>query len=80
MPDDKSLLVYTADGTPYHIPTDQMAQFEVTGASLAKLQENAAKDPEEGTSSPPNLTAYHIDNVGPRPVPDWPIGARASTI
>ena len=75
MPGDKSLLVYTADGTPYHIPTDQMAQFEVTGAERDALQRDAANDPEPG-QSPTKLTAYHIDNVGPRPVPHWPIGCR----
>jgi hypothetical protein len=75
MPGEKSLLVYTDDGTPYHIPTDQMAQFQVTGEALSALQEKAAQDAEPGKSPTP-LTAYHLEDVGPRPVPDWPIGAR----
>jgi hypothetical protein len=75
MPGENAVLVYSDDGTPYCIPTDQMAQFRVTGDELTALQRDAAKpvDAEAG-ESPSKLTAYHLEDVGPRPIPDWPIG------
>jgi hypothetical protein len=75
MPGEKGVLVYTDDGTPYYIPTDQLAQFEVTGDSLSALQQETAKGPEPD-EDPSVLSAYHPGDIGPGPIPQWPIWCR----
>jgi hypothetical protein len=75
MPDpENGVLVYAEDGTPYYIPTNSLAQFQVTGDALAKLQAAAAGDAPEEATSP--LAAYQLEDIGPGPLPDWPIGCR----
>jgi hypothetical protein len=64
------ILVYGNDGTPYHIPTDSLAEFEVKDTERAKLEENAVSGSlESGTVA---VKAYHVRSVGP---PAWPVGA-----
>ncbi len=77
MPDSENgVLLYSEDGTPYFIPTDRLAQFEVTGDSLSALQEAASGgEPAESSTV---VTAFQVEDVGPVNAPDWPIGCRPS--
>ncbi len=66
------ILVYGSDGTPYHIPTNSLAQFEVKDSERVTLEESAAGGAlESGTVA---VKAYHVQSPGP---PAWPIGARS---
>jgi hypothetical protein len=70
MPGEIAVLVYH-EGTPYYIPTEELAQFEVAGDELAALERDASPDAEPVD----RLSAYKLEDVGPRPIPHWPIHA-----
>ena len=75
MPESENgVLLYSEDGTPYFIPTDSLAQFQVTGDPLEALQE-AASGGEPGESST-LITAFQVEDVGGPVVPAWPVGCR----
>jgi hypothetical protein len=74
MDSNGGVLVYTEDGTPYFIPTNSLAQFEVTGESLDALTAQRGSAEPEDTLRVTRIEALELDAVtGPPMVPAWPV-------